>query len=117
MNDGVYGSFSGIYYDNLICDPHPLLLDNQFVYKKSTAMKKCLDSYVTSVWGPTMDIQDCLKKEAVLPLMSTGDWIYFNNMGAYSVAAASHFHGFLKREVLYTATESDLARLLELELD
>ncbi|KAG0051043.1 hypothetical protein BGZ89_003663 [Linnemannia elongata] len=115
VNDGVYGSFSGIYYDNLICDPHALLLDNQFVYNKPPVMETCLGNHVTSVWGPTMDSADCLKREAVLPLMNTGDWIYFDNMGAYTVAAASHFHGFMKSEVLYTTTEPEVLRLLKLD--
>ncbi|KAH7034457.1 ornithine decarboxylase [Linnemannia elongata] len=115
VNDGVYGSFSGIYYDNLICDPHALLLDNQFVYNKLAAMDTCSGNHVTSVWGPTMDSADCLKREAALPLMNTGDWIYFDNMGAYTVAAASHFHGFMKSEVLYTTTEPEVSRLLELD--
>ncbi|KAF9908701.1 hypothetical protein EC991_009629 [Linnemannia zychae] len=115
VNDGVYGSFNGIYFDKKICHPRALLLDNHFVYKKSTATDEISGNHGSSVWGPTMDSMDCLKRDADLPLMNTGDWIYFDNMGAYTVAAASHFHGFLKSEVLYTTTEVEVARLLKLD--
>ncbi|KAF9419450.1 hypothetical protein BGZ94_009400 [Podila epigama] len=115
VNDGVYGSFSGIYYDNMICNPRALLHKNQFCYNKDPVMDEDQSNITTSVWGPTMDSLDCLSKEAKLPLMSAGDWMYFENMGAYTVAAASLFHGFSKSEVLYTTTEPEVAKLLKLE--
>lgn len=37
--------------------------------------------------------------------MNVGDWLYFNNMGAYTNAAASQFNGFIKSKVIYTNTE------------
>jgi diaminopimelate decarboxylase len=30
----------------------------------------------------------------MLPELSVGDWIYVENFGAYTVAAASNFNGF-----------------------
>ena len=37
--------------------------------------------------------------------MEAGDWIYFENMGAYSLAAASNFNGFTKPRIHYVVTE------------
>lgn len=57
-----------------------------------------------SVWGPTCDSIDCLAKEIRLPLLEDGDWLYWENMGAYTICAASQFNGFKRSEVLYTNT-------------
>jgi ornithine decarboxylase len=36
--------------------------------------------------------------------MDVGDWMYWENMGAYTVCAASQFNGFKKSEIHYTNT-------------
>ena len=33
--------------------------------------------------------------------MNVGDWMYFPNMGAYTIAAASKFNGFKQPKVIY----------------
>lgn len=33
--------------------------------------------------------------------MNIGDWMYFQNMGAYTIAAASKFNGFKQPKVIY----------------
>ncbi len=38
--------------------------------------------------------------------MEIGDWIYFENMGAYTMAAASTFNGFMKPRIHYFIAES-----------
>lgn len=35
--------------------------------------------------------------------LSVGDWLAFENMGAYTVCAASQFNGFEVSEVIYTS--------------
>jgi len=37
---------------------------------------------------------DCIAKDIVLPELEIGEFLYFKNMGAYTVAAASPFNGF-----------------------
>lgn len=49
--------------------------------------------YTTSVWGPTCDGLDCILEEVKLPELQVGNWIYFPDMGAYTLAAASGFNG------------------------
>lgn len=36
-----------------------------------------------------------------LPEMHVGDWMLFENMGAYTVAAASTFNGFQRPTIYY----------------
>ncbi|KAG0301167.1 hypothetical protein BGZ98_008564 [Dissophora globulifera] len=83
INDGMYGSFNCIMFDH---QPRG----------------------VASVWGPTCDSIDRIAANARLPLMETGDWLYFENMGAYTITAASQFNGFRRSEVLYTTTHQDV---------
>ncbi|KAJ3066654.1 hypothetical protein HK102_007593 [Quaeritorhiza haematococci] len=48
-----------------------------------------LPHYSCSIWGPTCDSIDLISKNASLPEMNVGDWMYFECMGAYTVCAAS----------------------------
>jgi len=82
VNDGVYQSFNCIFFDHV--HPHPLV----FQPNGRTEMHKC------TVFGPTCDSMDCIAKDIELPELEVGEWLYFKNMGAYTVAAASPFNGF-----------------------
>jgi ornithine decarboxylase len=69
-----------------------------------------------SVWGPTCDAIDCVARAARLPAMQVGDWMRFEEMGAYTRCAASRFNGFEVSGVVYTAgggaREREVRRLL-----
>jgi ornithine decarboxylase len=46
---------------------------------------------------------DCISKNVALPsALQTGDWLGFDNMGAYTICAASQFNGFELSNVIYT---------------
>ena len=49
--------------------------------------------YESSVWGPTCDGLDCILETTKLPELEVGDWMYFKDMGAYTMASASTFNG------------------------
>lgn len=66
-----------------------------------------LPVYATSLWGPTCDGLDKIG-DVFMAELNVGDWIYFDNMGAYTVAAASSFNGFLKPKTHYYVTEANL---------
>lgn len=83
INDGVYQSFNCILFDHY--SPKPLIL---------TRSSDGIDNYPCTIFGPTCDSMDCVNKDILLPELEVGDWLYFKNMGAYSVAAASPFNGF-----------------------
>jgi ornithine decarboxylase len=58
---------------------------------------------VSSVWGPTCDSIDCVCPTVRLPAaLQVGDWLAFDNMGAYTVCAASQFNGFALSQAVYT---------------
>lgn len=53
-------------------------------------------SYESSVWGPTCDSMDCITRTANLPELQIGDWLLFEDMGAYTVVR-THSHTSLHR--------------------
>lgn len=87
VNDGVYGSFNSLMYDHAHVEPNVL---------------KSKDSlFSSSVWGPTCDGLDCIMEECRLPKMEVGEWIYFPDMGAYTMAAGSTFNGMPRPQCFY----------------
>ncbi|KAL9543136.1 hypothetical protein MBANPS3_008255 [Mucor bainieri] len=100
VNDGMYGSFNCIIFDHQVVHPKVLMKNELYAYGQDLPEAQ----YESSVWGPTCDSIDCLNKSVRLPKLEAGDWIYFENMGAYTICAASQFNGFRKSEVLYTNT-------------
>ncbi|ORZ20079.1 pyridoxal-dependent decarboxylase [Lobosporangium transversale] len=107
INDGVYGSFNCTMFDHQVCEPRVLLRNGEFAYrdKQLLLLGDAIPHGYASVWGPTCDSIDCITSKAYLPLLEAGDWLYFDNMGAYTITAASQFNGFKKSKVLYTTTE------------
>lgn len=100
VNDGMYGSFNCIIFDHQVVHPKVLMKDELFTFGQDLPEAQ----YESSVWGPTCDSIDCLNKSVRLPKLEPGDWLYYENMGAYTICAASQFNGFRKSEVLYTNT-------------
>jgi ornithine decarboxylase len=60
--------------------------------------------FSTTVFGPTCDSIDVVARSVLLPKMEIGDWLYFQNMGAYTMAAASSFNGFTPTERMYVCS-------------
>ncbi|XP_045852634.1 LOW QUALITY PROTEIN: ornithine decarboxylase-like [Meles meles] len=90
VNDGVYGSFNCILYDHAHVKP--------LLQKRPKPDEKY---YSTSIWGPTCDGLDHILEHCDLPEMHVGDWMVFENMGAYTVAAASTFNGIQRPTIYY----------------
>ncbi|KAI0234849.1 Ornithine decarboxylase [Lamellibrachia satsuma] len=97
VNDGVYGSFNCLIHDNDHSEVEPSLLEEP---------EPGVPSYSSSLWGPTCDELDCIKKQCLLPELNTGDWLVFRNMGAYTMCAASAFNGMPKPYCYHTIHES-----------
>ena len=81
INDGVYGSFNCMLYDHAVVTP--LLLE-----------PRPGPDFTCNIWGPTCDGLDRIAANTPLPLMDVGDWLVFEDMGAYTLAAAGCFNGF-----------------------
>ncbi len=44
---------------------------------------------------------DCIAKDIALPELEVEEWLYFENMGAYTTAAASSFNGFKSHPITF----------------
>jgi ornithine decarboxylase len=108
INDGVYGAFNCLLFDHQIVHPYVLFMKGSFHIAEDEEKNLC------SVWGPTCDSIDCVSPKTVLPAgLQVGDWLGFNNMGAYTSCAASQFNGFEVSKVIYTGgADSDVRNIL-----
>lgn len=88
LNDGVYGSFNCIFFDN----QKPEILP----YNERDGEK-----YPSTVFGPTCDSIDKICEAIELPELEIGEWCFVKNFGAYTTAAASNFNGFSKTPAFY----------------
>jgi len=97
LNDGVYGSFNCTIFDHWEVEPLPLINIEDGI--------ECHDdvrqTHLTTLWGPTCDSMDCIKRDVYLPEMFIGEWIMFRDMGAYTLCAASNFNGFKMPNIKY----------------
>ncbi|KAH7929223.1 hypothetical protein BV22DRAFT_1003119 [Leucogyrophana mollusca] len=101
INEGVYGAFNCIMFDHQVVSPYVLSLNGSFHHSTSEPLS------LSSVWGPTCDSIDCVCKVAELPsALQVGDWLGFDNMGAYTICAASQFNGFEFSDIVYTASKA-----------
>lgn len=95
----MYGSFNCILFDHQVVHPYVLTNGRSFV----TSTKKEV-AVASSVWGPTCDSIDCVCPLTRLPgNLEVDDWLGFDNMGAYTICAASQFNGFETSQVTYTS--------------
>ncbi len=80
INDGVYHTFSGVVYDHWIPNFH------------------CFgrgEKEICAVVGPTCDSFDKVSLSEQLPgNLGIGDYLYTENIGAYSIASSTRFNGF-----------------------
>lgn len=105
LNDGVYGNFSNIIFDHQ--HPIPQVLHS--------SMASDIDKLVEySIWGPTCDGIDVISEHCFLPgTLDIGDWLFFENMGAYTKCSATRFNGFTdKHETIYISSEPGASALL-----
>lgn len=91
LSDGVYGILSSLIYDHALVDPKVLFKDDRNEIEEG----EC------SLWGPSCDGFDCILKRVTLPKLYLGDLVYFQNIGAYSVANSTQFNGLNKPKILY----------------
>lgn len=86
INDGIYGSFNNVFTDHATVFPMLLSPTNETRW--------------SCIWGPTCDGLDSVMDECELPLMEVGQWVYFHNMGAYTVSLSCNFNG-IPRPIRY----------------
>jgi ornithine decarboxylase len=86
VNDGVYHTFSGIIFDH--CQYHLK------AFRKGP-------TEICSVFGPTCDALDTISLAEELPELRLGDYVYSENIGAYSHASSTRFNGFPPAKVVH----------------
>lgn len=124
INDGVYGAFNNLLFDhatvrprklrNAISSKHHIVEVVQGEGEDALRSIKVVEEeappnqddtlYPSTVFGPTCDSMDVLSRGVLLPKMDIGDWMYFQNMGAYTSAAASTFNGFPTTDKFYVCS-------------
>lgn len=87
INDGIYGTYSGLVFDHI---SYPIL-----------SFKEDEETRISSVFGPTCDALDTLTLSAELPDLKIGDFVYTENIGAYSTSSATLFNGCDPAKVLH----------------
>lgn len=86
LDDGVYGSFSGLIFDDA---QYPLVTLKQE------------GEYAPSVLaGPTCDSIDVIAENTLLPKLDNGDLIIGRMMGAYTSATATDFNFFKRAQTV-----------------
>ncbi|MCJ1247454.1 Ornithine decarboxylase [Trapelia coarctata] len=105
LNDGVYGNFSSIIFDHQ--HPVPQILAARNKEDKGNGVEY-------SLWGPTCDGIDRITESCVFDtVLDVGDWLYFEEMGAYTKCSATRFNGFTDdHEVLYVSSEAGASAIL-----
>ncbi|KAI9814908.1 MAG: Ornithine decarboxylase [Thelocarpon impressellum] len=113
LNDGMYGNFSCIMFDHQNPVPRVLRRGQRFLHGRDADSPA---GYGTeySIWGPTCDGIDCVSPRCTLPeVLEVGDWLYFDEMGAYTKCSATRFNGFTDdHDVVYVCSEPGASALL-----
>jgi ornithine decarboxylase len=86
INDGVYHTYSGVIFDHC---KYPIK-----AFKKGPTQ-------ICSVFGPTCDALDVVSMAENLPDLERDDFVYSDNIGAYSHASATYFNGFPPAKVVH----------------
>ncbi|KAH3847749.1 ornithine decarboxylase-like isoform X2 [Dreissena polymorpha] len=91
VSDGIYGSFN--------------CLQNDHAAEVKIKPVKYVDvsdmTFESSMWGPTCAGEDCILTNVQLPMLEVNEWFYVENMGAYTIAAASTFNGMQNPRCVY----------------
>ncbi|XP_019329081.1 PREDICTED: antizyme inhibitor 2 isoform X1 [Aptenodytes forsteri] len=90
LSDGIYGTFSCLLFDSPC--PRPQL-----------HKRPCPDhpSHSSSLRGPPGHAEDLIADGLELPELQVGDWLIFEDMGAYTIATSSLLGGCPRPQITY----------------
>lgn len=98
LDDGVYGSFSGLIFDH---GDYPLF-----------TLKSTESTYMSVLAGPTCDSIDVIAEHIQLPFLEQGDLVITTMLGAYASASATDFNFIERAQTLVYNELADEQRLL-----
>ncbi|GAM88822.1 hypothetical protein ANO11243_068560 [Dothideomycetidae sp. 11243] len=122
LNDGVYGNFSSIMFDHQHPVPQVLRAGGSTHFDVAQP-DGCARPYEGgkraieySVWGPTCDGIDCISPSWSSSFtINIGDWLFFEEMGAYTKCSATRFNGFSDtHDTIYVSSEAGASAILGL---
>jgi ornithine decarboxylase len=90
INEGAYGSFNCTIFDHVF---------PKFIPMKSYEYLSVL--YNSRIFGPTCDSMDIIHESILLPELFIGDYLYAENMGAYTLSAGCEFNGIERPAIYY----------------
>ncbi|KXJ68597.1 hypothetical protein RP20_CCG002556 [Aedes albopictus] len=96
LNDGLAGSFDWLNprrYPPVVIPGNPQLVRSR-------------DQFPTTLWGPTCDSTDLIASGWMMEELQIGDFLVFDDMGAYGTVLATNFNGFDKPKVLVYVTRT-----------
>lgn len=115
VNDGLYGNFSSIMFDHQHPAAKLLRAEGRFLHD-TLAAEPTSAGFKYSIWGPTCDGIDRITESIRFDIqLDVGDWLYFEDMGAYTKCSATKFNGFSnEHDVIYVCSEPGAKALLGL---
>lgn len=99
INDGIYHSFTMTFI-------HEIKLQFKII-RKSQPLSEPI-AYPSTIWGQTCNSKDRIVDNQIIPEMEIGDYVVFENMGAYTTTVSSQFNGFKIGEIISIDTKEDL---------
>lgn len=90
LNDGMFGSFDWL---NPRCYPPVVIPGNPQIVRSR-------DQFLTTLWGPTCDSTDLIASGWMMEELQIGDFLVFNDMGAYGSVLSTNFNGFAKPKMM-----------------
>lgn len=91
INDSIYHSFIIAY-----------IYEAKLEYKiiRRTEQDTEPVKYQSTIWGQTCNTKDKIIDNEIIPELEIGDYLVFENMGAYTTTVSSHFNGFKIGEII-----------------
>uniref|UniRef100_A0A914DPY4 ornithine decarboxylase n=1 Tax=Acrobeloides nanus TaxID=290746 RepID=A0A914DPY4_9BILA len=90
VNDGNFGSFSGRLFDNYTPKGEPLFIESG--HEKE---------YPCIIYGPTCNGADKIEVKEKMRKMEVGEWLFYDDMGAYTKTISTNFNGFKQPKYFY----------------
>ncbi|KAM8977364.1 antizyme inhibitor 2 [Pelodytes ibericus] len=107
LNDGLFGSFMDVHFQIREIKLHPILEND---------IDPAQPLHPSTLWGPSCADIDVLVNDIDLPELNIGDWVMFQNSGAYNISLSTQFNGFSRLPVYYVLRR-DVWHLLEKQIE
>jgi len=94
VNDSIYSTLNNIIHDHFV-----VTSDNLFPFNERNEKK-----FKSTIFGPTCDSLDKIAENIMLPDLLCGEYLYIENLGAYTTAVNYEdvlFNGFNKPSIHY----------------